>query len=276
MLPVHGVHGGGQGWGGSGTTPRLTHNGEGKSRAQKPTPRRFGLQQGQKRQASATALLNANWMEAAGPCLLFTAGPGAEMGVNNPAGPQDPGSSRGVWRSAPHPKPLPLRTSAKSRDVCHSPRAHCRDGEARCSQAGLSFNISNLLQLFTSTAKSQRKLILQRACLCKLCRSSNINSMILAYNFSNLMFSWPRTSPRNWRWKQLQKAWPTAQHSLKRSQRGRRSQPCGQTSTPSLQLTPTRPTDSGQASALPLVHTLHPAVCSYVPRVINRDVLQSW
>ena len=172
------------------------------------------------------------------------------MRVNNPAGPQDPGSSRGVWRSAPHPKPLPLRTSAKSRDVCHSPRAHCRDGEARCSQAGLSFNISNLLQLFTSTAKSQRKLILQRACLCKLCRSSNINSMILAYNFSNLMFSWPRTSPRNWRWKQLQKAWPTAQHSLKRSQRGRRSQPCGQASTPSLQLTPTRPMDSGQASAL--------------------------
>lgn len=51
-----------------------------------------------------------------------------------------------------------------------------------------SFNISNLLQLFTSTAKSQRKLILQRARLCKLCRSSNINSTIPAYNFSNDIF----------------------------------------------------------------------------------------
>lgn len=62
------------------------------------------------------------------------------------------------------------------------------------------------------------------------------------------MFSWPRVNPSNWRWKQLQKLWPTAQHRLKKSQRGVCSQPRGWTNSPSLQVTPTWP--HRQVSAL--------------------------
>lgn len=102
LLPVQGVQGARQGWGGS---PRLTHNeGEQKSRAQKPMPRTFAPQQDQKHQASTTALLNTIWMETGGPCLLLT----IRMGVNNTAGPQDPGSLWRTWHSDSHPKPLLL------------------------------------------------------------------------------------------------------------------------------------------------------------------------
>lgn len=161
-----------------------------------------GHLQDQNHQASTTALLKTISMETGGPCLLFTVG----MGVNKTAGPRilAPHGECGTKTPIPNHSCLePWQNPVKNN--CPSPRACCHAGQGHCSRAGLLFSISNLIQLFTSTAKSQCKLILQRARLCKLCCSSNINSMILAYNFSNLMFSWPRVNPSNWRWKQLQK-----------------------------------------------------------------------
>lgn len=188
-------------------------------------PRTFALQQDQKHQASTTALLNTVWMETGGPCLLFTIG---RVGKQNS---RPPGSWLLLGNVALRPPfqttPAlnPSKTHLKTTTPPQEP-AVMLDKDAALKLDALS-SISNLIQPFTSTAKSQYKLILQRARLCKLRHSSNINSTTLAYNFSNLMFSWPRVNPSNWRWKQFQKAWPTAQHRLKKSQRGPCSQPRG-------------------------------------------------